>query len=409
MLFQFDFYSSFLLIFFVHVLVYAILLFVKYANTKQQSNLWLGLFLVVAVLYITPWMVGFAGWYGQQPYRDILFYTPFQQLFLIGPFIFFYVNSLFNPGFKITKKELLHFVPALLYFIFCVVMVVYDKLIVHEYYFLKNQQDPDLDTWYQTAGFVSIIGYFIASIRYYQVYKKAIEAILSNTANFLFLWVRNFLIAFLVILIAWVVLALANTFLQMGYTNTWWYFFGFALCCYYIAIAGYANAVEAKIFFKTKIFTKQNTVLLQQNKPQFLLENFNENFEEMVIEETEELPATQTEEYKIWKQKIEKVLLDEKLYEEPELTLFDVAQKLSTNISLLSKAINTAFNCNFNDLVNGYRVAAFINLIGKGEHKKQTILSLAFECGFNSKATFNRAFKKIKGISPQEFIKNIPA
>jgi AraC-like DNA-binding protein len=387
------------------MLVYAILLFVKYSKQKQQSNLWLGLFLVVAVLYIAPWMVGFAGWYGQQPYRDILFYTPFHQLFLIGPLIFFYVNSLFNPSFKITKKEFIHFVPAILYLIFSIIMVVYDKLIVHEYYFLKSEQDPDFDTWYQIAGFISMISYFIASIRYYQSYKKAIEAILSNTANFLFLWVRNFLIAFLVILISWFVLALADTFLELKYINSWWYFFSFAICCYYIAIAGYANAVEAKFFFKTKIFSPQNIVLLQENKPEFLLANSTNNFEAIEIEETKEITSKNTIEFEIWKQKIEEVLLKNKMYQEPELTLFDVAQKLNTNISFLSKAINNAFQCNFNDLVNGYRIEAFVELIKKGENKKQTILSLAFECGFNSKATFNRAFKKIKAISPQEYIK----
>lgn len=409
MLFNFDFYSSLLLIFFVHMLVYAVLLFVKYAKTKQQSNLWLGIFLILSVLYITPWMVGFAGWYSKQPYRDILFYVPFQHLFLIGPVIFFYINSLFNPSFRISKKEWLHFIPAILYCTFCIVMVVYDKLIVKEYYFLKSEQDPDFDDWYQIAGFVSMITYFIASIQYYQAYKKAIEAILSNTASFLFLWVRNFLIAFLCILFAWLILAMADVFLQLRYVNSWWYFFSFAIASYYIAIAGYANAVEAKFFFKTKLFTKQNSVLLQQYQSPLLLKNPTQNFEEIVIEQNSNTTTQPKEEYAIWKQKIEDVLLQQKMYEEPELTLFDVAKKLNTNISLLSKAINNTFNCNFNDLVNSYRIAAFESLVVQGEHKRQTLLSLAFECGFNSKSTFNRAFKKIKGSSPQEFIKTSAA
>lgn len=387
------------------MLVYAVLLFIKFFKTKLQSNLWLGLFLIVAVLYITPWMVGFAGWYSKQPYRDILFYTPFQQLFLIGPFLFFYVNSLFNPSFKIARKELLHFLPALLYFLFCVVMVVYDKLIVKEYYFLKNGQDPDFDTWYQLAGFLSMIGYLVVSIKHYQAYKKAIEAILSNTASFLFLWVRNFLVAFLFILVAWLILALANTFFQLKYINTWWYFFSFAIGCYYIAIAGYANAVESKLFFKTKVFTKQNQVLLQEKKSLYIEDKYELPFEEVDIEMPPQTMVENKKEYDSWKQKIEEILYKHKMYEEPELTLFDVAKKLNTNISLLSKAINNAFACNFNELVNGYRIQAFENLIALGEHKKQTLLSLAFECGFNSKATFNRAFKKVKGISPQEFIK----
>ncbi len=405
MLFNFGFYSSLLLIFFVHMLVYAILLFVKYVKQKQASNLWLGFFLLVSVLYITPWMVGFAGWYSKQPYRDILFYIPFQHLFLMGPIIYFYVNSLFNPSFKVTKKECIHFIPAILYFVFCLVMVIYDKLIIHQYYFLKKQQDPDFDIWYQVAGFISMIVYFIASIRYYQAYKKAIESILSNTANFLFLWIRNFLIAFLFILFSWLVLALANTFFNLGYTNSWWYFFGVALCCYYIAIAGYANAIEAKFFFKTNAFANSNIVLLQQNKPTILLETNQYPFEEIQIEDVAEKPKKNNIECELWRQKIEEALVQHKMYEEPELTLFDIAKKLNTNISFLSKAINNSFNCNFNDLVNGYRVNAFVDLVNKGEHKKQTILSLAFECGFNSKATFYRAFKKIKGINPQEFIK----
>lgn len=406
MLFSFDFYSSILLIFFVHTMVYAILFFIKYKKQQLQSSFWLGVFLVLATLYITPWMVGFAGWYGKQPYRDILFYTPFQQLFLIGPCIFFYVNSLFNPSFKISKKELLHFIPAIMYFLFCVVMVVYDKLIVKDYYFLKDGQDRDFDTWYQLLGFLSMIGYFIAAIKYYNAYKKAIENVISNAADFLFSWVRNFLFAFLFILVAWFVLALFTQLFNIRYIDSWWYFLAFAICCYYIAIAGYSNAVEAKIFFKTSIFSKDSIALLQHQKQPLLLDFNVSSFEEIIIDDFSEQKEISTE-WTVWKQKIEQVLLHEKKYEEPELSLFDVAMKLNTNISLLSKALNNAFNCNFNDLVNGYRVNAFIALIEKGEHKNQTILSLAFEVGFNSKATFNRAFKKAKNLSPQAYIKQV--
>lgn len=406
MLFSFDFYSSILLIFFVHTMVYAILFFIKYKKQQLQSSFWLGVFLVLAALYITPWMVGFAGWYGKQPYRDILFYTPFQQLFLIGPCIFFYVNSLFNPSFKISKKELLHFIPAIMYFLFCVVMVVYDKLIVKDYYFLKDGQDRDFDTWYQLLGFLSMIGYFIAAIKYYNAYKKAIENVISNAADFLFSWVRNFLFAFLFILVAWFVLALFTQLFNIRYIDSWWYFLAFAICCYYIAIAGYSNAVEAKIFFKTSIFSKDSIALLQHQKQPLLLDFNVSSFEEIIIDDFSEQKEISTE-WNVWKQKIEQVLLHEKKYEEPELSLFDVAMKLNTNISLLSKALNNAFNCNFNDLVNGYRVNAFIALIEKGEHKNQTILSLAFEVGFNSKATFNRAFKKAKNVSPQAYIKQV--
>jgi hypothetical protein len=48
---------------------------------ESISDKWLSIFLLLCVLYISPWMLGFAGWYDNQPYRDILFYIPFQQLY----------------------------------------------------------------------------------------------------------------------------------------------------------------------------------------------------------------------------------------------------------------------------------------------------------------------------------------
>ena len=147
--FHFNRYSGLLLIFFVHGLVYAFLLLRKGIKNETVHDKWLAFFLLLCSLYICPWMLGFAGWFASQPYRDILFYTPFQHLFLIGPCIFFYVKCVFNPQFTFAKKDWLHFLPALFYLCFCIVMVVYDKLIVHEYYFLKSQRDPDFDNWYQ--------------------------------------------------------------------------------------------------------------------------------------------------------------------------------------------------------------------------------------------------------------------
>lgn len=405
MLFSYNFYSSFLLVFFVHTLVYAILFLVRYKNKSQQSSLWLGLFLAIAALYIAPWMLGFAGWYGSQPYRDILFYVPFQHLFLIGPFIFFYVSSLFNPKFRVKGKQWLHLLPASLYLVFCVVMVVYDKLVVNEYYFLKNGQDPDFDGWYQLAGFISMIIYFTASIRYYYVYKKAVEAVVSNAAEFLFAWVRNFLFAFLIILIAWFIVAVLDVAYGITFNISWWYFLGFALCCYYIAIAGYSNSVQARLFFTSSFLQPAKQVYLL--KPQTVNRlGFSPDFYEEIALEKEAVQQDDGKDaYPGWKEKIEQLLEEDRLYENPELTLFDVASRAGTNISFLSKVINHVFKANFNDLVNSFRVKRFIALLHQGEHKKQTLLSLAFDCGFNSKTTFNRAFKKATGFNPQEYIK----
>lgn len=141
MLFEFGLQSSLLLVFFIHGLVYAFLLYRKGKVNETRADQWLSLFLLLCVLYISPWMLGFGGWYDNQPYRDILFYVPFQQLYFIGPVIFFYVQSLLNPSFRFGKKECWHLLPGILYLLFSIVMVVTDKLV-----FKKNFSWPTVPT-----------------------------------------------------------------------------------------------------------------------------------------------------------------------------------------------------------------------------------------------------------------------
>lgn len=67
----------------------------------------------------------------------------------------------------------------------------------------------------------------------------------------------------------------------------------------------------------------------------------------------------------------------------------------------------SGFGLNFNDYINSWRIKAFEQKIQAEANKQYTLLSLAYDCGFNSKATFNRAFKKQKGVSPKEFIDSL--
>ena len=60
---------------------------------------------------------------------------------------------------------------------------------------------------------------------------------------------------------------------------------------------------------------------------------------------------------------------------------------------------------NFNDFINHYRIEAVKEKLSAGEHNTTTLLGIAYDCGFNSKATFNRAFKKSTTLSPNEYLK----
>ncbi|MCU0348885.1 MAG: helix-turn-helix transcriptional regulator, partial [Saprospiraceae bacterium] len=96
-------------------------------------------------------------------------------------------------------------------------------------------------------------------------------------------------------------------------------------------------------------------------------------------------------------------MTDERLYLEPELTLSDLARRLQTNASVLSAVVNRAFGKNFNDFVNEYRVEAVKRLLEDPKASHLSLLGIGLECGFNSKSTFNRAFRKVTGVAPSEW------
>ena len=93
----------------------------------------------------------------------------------------------------------------------------------------------------------------------------------------------------------------------------------------------------------------------------------------------------------------------EKPYLNPQLNLNDLSKTLGVNTAVLSFAINKGFNVNFNDFVNEFRIREVKEKLQNPEAENLTLLAVAFDCGFNSKATFNRAFKKFTGTSPKEF------
>lgn len=399
--FSFNLFSSLLLIFFIHGLVYALLLYRKGVLNETRSDKWLSLFLFLCILYISPWMTGFAGWYDTQPYRDILFYTPFQHLYFIGPVIYFYVQSLLNPSFRFGKKEWLQLVPGLLYLLYSVVMVTTDKLVLGDYYFLASGVDPDFDTWYQLTGFVSMLVYFLLAFRYYQLYRKLMVQVISYADSVLFQWVRNFLLAFLVMLTFRLLFFVLGEIVDLAYKGFWWYFLFFGILFYYIAITGYANSIETKVPFRTSGAGSRHTLLLlppvsgQQ-------EAITEDAEVISVEPV--LKKQTDEQLSGWKEKILQQMQVQKAYEDPELSLTTLARELKTNPAVISRTINQGFEQNFNDFVNQFRIDAVKKMLDKGEHKKQTLLGIAFDCGFNSKATFNRAFKKATGLSPKEWL-----
>ena len=95
----------------------------------------------------------------------------------------------------------------------------------------------------------------------------------------------------------------------------------------------------------------------------------------------------------------------ERLYLNPDLKLQDVAKVVECNTGELSQALNMFMNIGFTDYVNKYRVDEFIKRIQDKSASRYTLVSLSEQCGFSSRTSFFRSFKKFKGMSPAEYIK----
>lgn len=94
----------------------------------------------------------------------------------------------------------------------------------------------------------------------------------------------------------------------------------------------------------------------------------------------------------------------EKPYLNKQLKSADIAAALSCSISSLSECLSFKLNTNFSDFVAHYRVEAFVQKQKQEDISLYTLMSIAESCGFNSKSSFFRLFKKQMGCTPLEYI-----
>lgn len=404
MVFEFGLRSSLLLIFFTHLLVYSILCFIRGFRQDNNADKFLGSFLFLSCLFILPWMVGFAGWYDTQPYREVLFYTPFVHGLFMGPLLFFYVKTLTNFNYAFSRRDFLHFIPGILYLVWSGVVVVVDKFVVGDYYLMNGQSDPDFDNWYRYCWLISLVVYLALSIRHYLQYDRFIPYEVSFAETARFKWLRNFLYAFVLLATVSIIINAVNAFIEVDYLGTWYYYFIFGLIVYYIAINGYN---VNKVPLQSLRFEPELLLEYTNPAPRLLTAPAVEDASFEVIENVKEKDEAEAALLNKWKLKIEALIEKDKLYQQPELTLSDLAKKLDTNTSILSKVINQSFGLNFNDYINRHRVEDVVLKMQDARYSNQTLLSLAFDAGFNSKSTFNRAFLKFKGQTPKDFLKSV--
>lgn len=106
-------------------------------------------------------------------------------------------------------------------------------------------------------------------------------------------------------------------------------------------------------------------------------------------------------------EKLKLLMTKDKAFLNPDLNLEILSNYLGISEKHCSYLMNKGLNMNFNQYVNNFRIEAFKERIQEGQSKTFTLTSIAYECGFNSKSTFNRVFKSTCGVTPSEFVKKL--
>lgn len=380
---DFNIYSTPLLILVLQGLIFVGLLFSRYLKKKNISDLLLGTILLIICYEQICYTVGFLGWYDVFRNTKINYFL-IPMGFAISPLIYFYVKSITTSNFKFLKNYWWHFVPVFLMIAFRIGIYLYDSF---QPGFSETQNgvlklsldEPIVSPIYMFVGFAQKLLYLAFTFQLFYNYRKRIQEYFSNTYKLELNWILSFLIVFTVLyLYSSLQSIIGSLIIDLNYEQRWWLNIFSALIVLYVGIKGY--------------FTDTTKL----NKLTF---SFSPN--------PESIPQISNDKDIISKKEIANVsdfMRSEKPYLNPDLNLSELAELLQMNRSQLSQIINTGFHKNFNDFINEYRVNTFKEQLKLGQHKQLSLLGIAYNCGFNSKATFNRVFKKITKTSPSEFL-----
>ncbi len=102
---------------------------------------------------------------------------------------------------------------------------------------------------------------------------------------------------------------------------------------------------------------------------------------------------------------ISKLIVDDKLYLEPNVSLTGISKLISKSTQKTSEVINQYAKQNFNDFINYYRIQEAKKILVGDDSKNHTISAIAFDSGFSSLSSFNSAFKKFEGTTPSSYRK----
>lgn len=349
-------------------LTFAILLW--FTNTVNRSA---NRFLALALGTMILWMIRILAIdLGLDIYLPRWDWLPLQALLVLGPSMYFYVLKITCPEYPFKWKDVLHFSPLLLEQAALALEIKESARtgaathVTHSY----QQLNPVL----QLLIFISIVTYLRLSGKLIQKFYGRLQPILMDRPLLEFRWLRRLLAATALLWLLWLFCAVVDYFGYRNQSSTHVYYpfyIFFAVIIIWTATAAFLKP-QAAVMAQTDSPVKQPVPPELRAKGAWLKRAMEANL----------------------------------YYEDPELSLGSLAEKLNLHPHELSRVINTVFKISFNEFVNEYRVRDVISKMKNPAYDNMTLLGIAFEAGFNSQSSFSRIFKQLTGKSPAEFKKS---
>ena len=359
--------ATIIVIFGLQAIVLSVLLLLK--RPLRQSNLFLALVLFFFALMEVN--IGWANILFSYDLMHIFRYVQLELLFGIGPALYLFTKSITDPDYRISKKEYIHFLPVVLEFIFYRTEIY--RLGSNGLYQTPTHPFTIVYLIMQWLGTASIIVYVLLSVRLLIKYGHWVKSKYSNLKNKSLGWLRIPIFIYSGFWIFWITITKLDYYIFQNAFRDFYFLpinIGLSVITTWIGFIGYTKSqTEVSGFSKTSLKT------------------------EMIPSNPEQA------------EKIRSLMASQKPYLNPDLDLPKLSELAGINSKTISRIINHDLQMNFYEFVNKYRVEEFKQRLQQSDCDQLTLLGHAFECGFNSKSTFNHIFKKYTDQTPREYYK----
>lgn len=359
----------------VFSLLFSLLLFTR--KNKEYEH-WFLAFMFLLITVNCAFVFAFSA--STEPYYVKIFSELNYAIpLLYGPLFLYYTKSLTTKEFKLSGWDYVHYLPFLIFFIIILIPV-----------FTSFKLPANNQLGYPLIKLITAPFYLVAVIILIRSYHKRFLEQYSYEQEVNLIWL-NWIITGAIIL--WVIATgsyLYNLFNDEAKILLYDYYTLSFLAVFLFGLAFVA-------FKKTDLFSSRNRAEVQT------LTKLEQEPTSAEIEKE----VSSHDELELDVKKLEKVMLEKEPYLDPLLSLNKLASISGIPSYRLTKVLKQSLESNFYDYINGFRVENVKRLLDEGHAESFSILGIASESGFNSKASFNRIFKKLTGMTPTAYLKSL--